>query len=219
MELLHQLLQALWHQDFQVLSNPSLLWAVYGVLFLTLFLENGLLPASFLPGDSLLLLSGALIAKGALSLSLTLLVLISAAALGCWLSYLQGRWLGNTQTVKRWMSQLPEHYHERARRLFIRHGLFALLFSRFLAFVRTLLPTVAGLSGLNAFRFQIFNWLSAVVWVGCLVGLGYAISITPIFKRYENLMMQMLMILPIVLLIIGLVGALIVIVRKRYAKS
>lgn len=51
-------------------------------------LENGLLPASFLPGDSLLLLSGALIAKGVMGFAPTLLILTAAAGLGCWLSYI-----------------------------------------------------------------------------------------------------------------------------------
>lgn len=51
-------------------------------------MENGLLPASFLPGDSLLLLSGALIAKGVMGFAPTLLILTAAAGLGCWLSYI-----------------------------------------------------------------------------------------------------------------------------------
>lgn len=54
MELLTQLLQALWAQDFETLANPSMIGMLYFVLFVILFLENGLLPAAFLPGDSLL---------------------------------------------------------------------------------------------------------------------------------------------------------------------
>ena len=53
MELLTQLLQALWAQDFETLANPSMIGMLYFVLFVILFLENGLLPAAFLPGDSL----------------------------------------------------------------------------------------------------------------------------------------------------------------------
>ena len=62
MELLTQLLQALWAQDFETLANPSMIGMLYFVLFVILFLENGLLPAAFLPGDSLLVLGGVLIA-------------------------------------------------------------------------------------------------------------------------------------------------------------
>ena len=64
MELLTQLLNALWSQDYETLANPSMIGMLYFVLFMILFLENGLLPAAFLPGDSLLVLVGVLIAKG-----------------------------------------------------------------------------------------------------------------------------------------------------------
>lgn len=96
---------------------------LYFVLFVILFLENGLLPAAFLPGDSLLVLVGVLIAKGAMGYPQTLLLLTVAASLGCWVSYIQGRWLGNTRTVQNWLSHLPAHYHQRAHHLFHKHGL------------------------------------------------------------------------------------------------
>ena len=94
MELLTQLLQALWAQDFETLANPSMIGMLYFVLFVILFLENGLLPAAFLPGDSLLVLVGVLIAKGAMGYPQTILLLTVAASLGCWDSYIPGRWLG-----------------------------------------------------------------------------------------------------------------------------
>ena len=219
MALINELFHALWQQDFQFLVEQKLIWAIYVILFVVIFLENGLLPASFLPGDSLLLLAGTLIANETMHFVLTLIVLIVAAALGCWLSFLQGRWLGNTKVVQHWLDQLPEQYHQKAENLFLKHGLAALLIARFLAFVRTLLPTIAGLSGLSSGRFQFFNWLSAVMWVTCIVTLGYFVALTPIFKHYEKQAMEMLMILPVALLVIGLTGAIIVVVRKRMSKS
>ncbi|ABG15074.1 hypothetical protein CH58_1716 [Yersinia pestis Antiqua] len=179
MDVLREILHALWQQDFSKLADPNVIWVIYGILFTTLFLENGLLPASFLPGDSLLLLAGALIAKGVMGFLPTLIILTTAASLGCWLSYLQGRWLGDTSVVKRWLLQLPLQYRQRAHTLFVRHGLAALLVGRFLAFVRTLLPTLAGISGLNSIRFQLFNWLSGLLWVGSVVGLGFGFCPQP----------------------------------------
>ncbi|MBI6182807.1 DedA family protein [Serratia proteamaculans] len=219
MDVLREIVHALWQQDFIALADPSVIWVVYAVLFTTLFLENGLLPASFLPGDSLLLLSGALIAKGVMAFVPTLIILTVAASLGCWLSYLQGRWLGHTNLVKGWLLQLPAQYHQRAHNLFNRHGLMALVIGRFLGFVRTLLPIMAGISGLNSTRFQLFNWLSAVVWVGSVVGLGYAFSQIPLVKRYESQVMTGLMILPLLLLLVGLLGAMLVVWRKKRAAS
>ena len=81
MELLTQLLNALWSQDYETLANPSMIGMLYFVLFMILFLENGLLPAAFLPGDSLLVLVGVLIAKGAMGFPETLLLLTTAAKL------------------------------------------------------------------------------------------------------------------------------------------
>jgi len=215
MAVLTQILDALWQHDFSVLANPNVLWVVYAVLFTTLFLENGLLPASFLPGDSLLLLTGALVAKGVMSLIPTLIILVVASSLGCWLSYLQGRWLGHTKLVKGWLLHLPAQYHQRAHDLFDKHGLTALLVGRFLAFVRTLLPTIAGISGLDNARFQLFNWLSAVLWVGVIVGMGYAICQIPLVQRHEDKVMAGLMILPALLLVTGLIGALLVVWKNR----
>ncbi len=199
MVVIQEIVAALWQHDFAALANPHVVGVVYLVMFATLFLENGLLPASFLPGDSLLLLAGALIAKGVMDFVPTIAILTAAASLGCWLSYVQGRWLGNTQTVKGWLAHLPHKYHQRATCMFDRHGLLALLAGRFLAFVRTLLPTMAGISGLPNRRFQFFNWLSALLWVCVVTGLGYALSMIPFVKRHEDQVMTCLMILPIAL--------------------
>lgn len=215
MDIIKALLQALWQQDFATLADPSLVWAIYGILFIILFLENGLLPAAFLPGDSLLVLVGVLIAQGAMNFTLTLLILTSAASLGCWVSYIQGKWLGNSPTVQNWLSHLPAQYHQRAHSLFHRHGLSALLVGRFIAFVRTLLPTIAGLSGLNNARFQFFNWVSALLWVLILTVAGFALGKTPFFRRYQDQLMFCLMLLPLVLLIFGLLGSLFLLWRKK----
>ncbi|WP_147199856.1 DedA family protein [Pantoea sp. MBD-2R] len=215
MAVLHDIVQALWHQDFAALANPDVIWIIYGIMFITLLLENGLLPAAFLPGDSLLLLAGAMIAKGVMGFIPTVLILTLAASLGCWMSYLQGRWLGNTRVVKSWLMHLPAQYHQRAWNLFHRHGLLALLAGRFLAFVRTLLPTMAGISGLKNGRFQFFNWLSGLLWVGILVSLGYAISQVPFIKRHEDQVMTILMLLPLVLLCAGLVGSITLVLKRK----
>ena len=216
MVVIQEIVAALWQHDFVALANPHVVGVVYLVMFATLFLENGLLPASFLPGDSLLLLAGALIAKGVMDFVPTVAILTAAASLGCWLSYIQGRWLGNTRIVQNWLSHLPSHYHQRAHHLFHKHGLSALLIGRFIAFVRTLLPTIAGLSGLSSTRFQFFNWMSGLLWVLILTSLGYLLGKTPVFLKYEDQLMSCLMLLPVALLVFGLIGSLIVLWKKKY---
>lgn len=216
MELLIKLLHALWQQNFDTLANPAVVGTLYVILFVVLFLENGLLPAAFLPGDSLLVLVGALIAKGVMLYLPTIILLTVAASLGCWLSYAQGRWLGNTRLVQKWMSQLPAHYHQRAHNLFHKHGLSALLIGRFIAFIRTLLPIIAGISGLNNVRFHLFNWISGLLWVAILITAGYLLGNSPLFTKYENEFMSSLILLPVILLIFGLGGSLVVLWKKKY---
>ncbi len=100
MDIIKELLHALWQQDFDTLANSSLVWwTLYALLFMIVFLENGLPPAAFLPGDSLLILVGVLIAKGTMNFPLTILILTITASLGCLVSYIQGKWLGNTRAV------------------------------------------------------------------------------------------------------------------------
>lgn len=210
MQVLNEIVMAIWHHDFTKLINPDILWIIYAVLFTIIVLENGILPAAFLPGDTLLILSGALIAKGVLSFIPTIIILTVAASLGCWLGFLQGRWLSDTNIIKQWLKQIPQEYYDRANRLFNNQGLYALLIGRFLVFVRTLLPVLAELSTLNHRRFQLFNWLSGLLWIGIIVSLGYSINQIPFIKRHENIVMNILIFLPILLLISEFIGSLVV---------
>ena len=186
MAVIQDIIAALWQNDFAALADPHVIGGVYFVMFATLFLENGLLPASFLPGDSLLLLAGALIGKGVMDFTPTMVILTSAASLGCWLSYLQGRWLGNTRVVKGWLAQLPHKYLRRATCLFHRPALLARLAGRFLAFVRPLLPALAGISGWSIRRFQFFNWLSGLLWVGGGTTVCSALNMIPVGEHHED---------------------------------
>ncbi|CAK9883993.1 MAG: Inner membrane protein YghB [Candidatus Erwinia impunctatus] len=217
MNALHSIMHAMWNHDFSVLAQGEVIWVVYAIMFGTLLLENGLLPAAFLPGDSLILLAGAMVAKGVMGYLPALILLTCAASLGCWLSYLQGRWLGNRSWFKSWLLRIPQAYQQRAWSLFHRHGLAALLFGRFLAFVRTILPTMAGISGLSTSRFQLFNWLSGLLWVGILLTAGYGMSQIPFIRAHEDQVMLLLMIIPVVLMVVGLVSSITLIMKHKKA--
>ncbi|CUX96258.1 Inner membrane protein YqjA [Candidatus Gullanella endobia] len=215
MGILKELLYALWQQDFETLSNPNLVLTIYFLACTILFLENSLLLAAFLPGDSLLILLGVLISKGTLSFVAVLFLLTISASLGSWIGYLYGKWLGSNRVVKNWLSHLPEHYHQRAYRMFHHHGLSALIIGRFFVFIRTLLPAIIGLSGLSSSRFQFFNCISAFLWIFILTLIGFFLGKIPIFKRYEEKLMLCLMLLPLVLLTLGLISSFIFIFRRK----
>lgn len=209
------ILNALLNHDLATLSQPGMIWGIYSILFTVIFLESALLPAAFLPGDSLLILAGALAAKGILPFYPTMGLLVVAAGSGYWLNYLQGRWLGHTKRVEKWLAQVPEYYHQRAHELSEQYGSWALLVGRFLGFVRTLLPLLAGLSGLRQGRFQTFSWLGAMLWVYVLMAAGGALTEVSFFRQNEAMGMTLLLILPLVLLIAGIAGSIIVICRRK----
>ncbi|MDF7671199.1 DedA family protein [Orbaceae bacterium ESL0721] len=218
MDTIITLYHAFLNMNIETLSDPKILWILYGMLFVILVLECGILPAAFLPGDSLLFLTGVFISMDIFHFGLINLVLIAGAACGTWLGYLQGRWLGNTKMVKNWMAHLPEKYHHRAEILFHKYGLFALFIGRFIPFVRTLMPIMAGLSGLKSKYFHIYNWLSATLWIFLIVTLGYLFGLSPLFKMYQKQMMTFLMLIPLFFLIIGLIASIWVMVQRAVKK-
>lgn len=173
MNILKELIHVVWQNNLVLFPNVRLVLAIYSLAFLILFLENAIIPAVFLPGDSLLVILGVLIAKGILNFTVTLGILTIAVSLGSWISYLQGKFLENNKIFKRWLSLLPNKFYQRANYIMNRYGLSALFIGRFIAFVRTVLPIIAGISGLSSFRFQLFNWISSFLWVFIFIVLGF----------------------------------------------
>lgn len=219
METILTLYHAFLDMNVTTLSDPNVLWILYAMLFIIILLENGILPAAFLPGDSLLFLTGVLISKDVFHFGLINVLLIMGAALGTWMGYLQGLWLGNTKIVQNWMAHLPEKYHHKAEVLFHKYGLQALFIGRFIAFVRTVMPIMAGLSGLHSKRFHIYNWISAVLWIFIIIGLGYLFGLSPIFKAYEKQIMSLLMFIPVLLLVLGVIFSVALAVQRRFSKN
>ncbi|MCT6866868.1 DedA family protein [Gilliamella apicola] len=219
METIINLYHAFINLDIAILSNPNVLWTLYGMLFVVILLENGVLPAAFLPGDSLLFLTGVLISRDVFHFGLINVILISGAALGTWLGYIQGLWLGNTKLVKGWMEHVPEKYHKKSEVLFHKYGLQALFIGRFIAFVRTLLPMMAGISGLHSRKFHIYNWISATLWIFLIVTLGYLFGLSPFFDKYEKQIMSLLMLIPAFLLVLGLIFSLWLAFKRWLAKK
>lgn len=185
-------------------------------MFVMLFLENGLLFVLFLLGDSLLILVGVLIVQGVMDFLFTIAILIVVVSLGCWLSYIQGCWLGNIKTVKGWLVQFFVKYYQCVICMFDCYGLLVLLVGCFFVFVCMLLLIMVGIFGLLNCCFQFFNWLSGLLWVSVVISFGYVLSMILFVKCYEDQVMMFLMILLIVLLIVGLLGMLFVVIKKKY---
>jgi len=158
---------------------------IYLVLFLIIFGETGLVVLPFLPGDSLLFIAGAFGANGLINPFWLAVLLILAAILGNTVNYTIGRLLGS--------KVFSTHYRFLDRKALLatqafyeKHGGKTIVLSRFLPIFRTFAPFVAGVGNMNAARFQCFNMVGALLWVGGLITLGYFFGNVPIIKEHLN---------------------------------
>jgi len=150
------------------------LW-VYGVIFAIIFVETGVVIAPFLPGDSLIFASGALVAltEGSLSIGIVALLLPLAAILGDTTNYLIGHFFGS-RILNRLEGRLIKSEHLAATTAFYeRHGGKTIVLARFVPFMRTLAPFVAGIGRMEYRRFAIFNVIGGLLWTWLFLFLGY----------------------------------------------
>jgi membrane-associated protein len=156
---------------------------VYALLFAIVFCETGLVVTPFLPGDSLLFVTGALAAAGGMDIAVVLTVLVSAALCGDNVNYWIGRWIGPRvfhYKESRWFN--PQHL-ERAHAFYERHGGKTIVIARFVPIVRTYVPFVAGVGAMPYLRFLSFSVVGALVWVISLCTLGYFFGNLPVVKN------------------------------------
>ena len=147
----------------------------YAGLFAIVFAETGLLIGFFLPGDTLLISAGLLIQQDKVNLELWILIplLIAAAVIGDAVGYQVGKHTG-PRLFKREDGRLFRRDHLlRAERFYEKHGGKTIVVARFLAFIRTFAPTVAGAAQMPYPRFAMFNIVGAAAWVPAMTLLGY----------------------------------------------
>lgn len=152
---------------------------VYALLFLIVFIETGVVVMPFLPGDSLLFVAGALSGAGLMSYPLACAILLVAAVAGDQCNYAIGRRVGPRvfqweQT--RWFNRRA---FDRAHAFYERHGGITVVLARFMPFVRTFVPFVAGVAQMDRKRFSLFNVAGALVWVQGLVTAGHLFGNLP----------------------------------------
>jgi membrane-associated protein len=171
---------------------------LYGILFLIVFAETGLVFTPFLPGDSLLFATGALAATtGAngqplLRIEVVSVLLFVAAVLGDAVNYAVGRYVGprifkSDDRSSFWHRVLNRDHLERAHAFFERYGGKAVVLGRFVPIVRTFVPFVAGAGAMTYTTFAFYNVVGAIAWVGICVGFGYAFGNVPIVKNNFSL--------------------------------
>ncbi|MGA7750928.1 MAG: DedA family protein [Gallionella sp.] len=156
---------------------------VYGILFLIIFAETGLVVTPFLPGDTLLFVAGTLCGMEALQLQWLIPLLILAAFSGDNTNYWIGRTLG-LRLFERASGRFIKREHlDKTRVFYEKHGGKTIIFARFLPIIRTFAPFVAGV-GLMRYRlFVLFSGLGSMAWIVSLTMAGYLFGNIPVVKN------------------------------------
>ncbi|MGL4601141.1 MAG: DedA family protein [Plesiomonas sp.] len=189
MALLSSLIDFILHIDVHLtmLVAQYGLW-IYGILFLIIFCETGLVVTPFLPGDSLLFVAGTLAATGQMDAHLLVVLLIIAAIAGDALNYSIGRLFGERLFSNPHSRLFKRQHLERTQQFYARHGGKTIIFARFVPIVRTFAPFVAGMGRMHYRHFVLFNVIGGIVWVTGFVYAGYYFGNIPVVKKNLELL-------------------------------
>jgi membrane-associated protein len=146
---------------------------LYGVLFLVIFAETGLVVFPFLPGDSILFISGTVVAVAGLNIHVLVAVLVAAAILGDSVNYAVGHYLGPRvfhEPDSRWFKR---EYLLRTQAFYDKYGGITIIIGRFVPIIRTFAPFLAGVAGMTYPRFLSYNVVGGFAWITSLVYAGY----------------------------------------------
>ena len=176
---------------------------VYGLLFLIVFVETGLVVMPFLPGDSLLFVVGAMAARGSLDLYTVMGLLFVAAVAGDQLNYSIGRYVG--PKVFQWDNSrwFNRNAFDKAHAFYERYGGITIVLARFMPFARTFAPFVAGVAHMDRRVFTLYNVLGALLWVGGVTLAGYWFGNLPWVKANLEFIIWGLILIPGLIAIAG----------------
>ncbi|KAB2896300.1 MAG: DedA family protein [Burkholderiaceae bacterium] len=176
---------------------------VYALLFLIVFVETGLVVMPFLPGDSLLFIVGALCGAGLMNFPLACAVLLVAAVLGDQCNYTIGRYFGPKVFQwedSRWFNRKA---FDQAHAFYERYGGITIVLARFMPFIRTFAPFVAGVAAMGRAKFTAFNVGGALLWVLGIVTAGYFFGNLPWVRLHLDKIIWALILVPGLIAIFG----------------
>lgn len=172
---------------------------VYGILFLILFCETGLVVTPFLPGDSLLFVAGALAALPTNDLNVHTMValMIGAAILGDAVNYTIGRLFGEKLFSNPNSKIFRRSYLDKTHQFYEKHGGKTIILARFVPIVRTFAPFIAGMGHMSYRHFAAYNVIGALVWVLLFTYAGYLFGDLPIVQENLKLLIVAIIIVSI----------------------
>jgi len=169
---------------------------VYALLFLIIFTETGVVVFPFLPGDSLLFIVGTLCGVGLMNLPLSMALLVAAAVLGNQTNYTIGRRIG--PRVFQWedSSLFNRRAFAQAHAFYERYGGITIVLARFMPFVRTFAPFVAGVAQMTRRKFTFYDVTGGTLWVCGLIGAGALFGNIPFVKQHLDKIIWGLILVP-----------------------
>ncbi len=169
---------------------------IYALLFAIIFVETGVVIMPFLPGDSLLFVAGAVASLGGMSLPILMILLSIAAIAGDAVNYSVGRRVGLkvfSWEDSRWFNKKA---FDKTHAFYEKHGPITIVVGRFMPFIRTFTPFVAGVAQMTYPRFAIYNVIGGILWVCSLTTIGFLVGNHPWVKSHFSLMALALIIVP-----------------------
>ena len=197
MEFAAYLIDFVLHVDLHLTQFVQAYGAwVYALLFLIIFVETGVVVMPFLPGDSLLFVVGALCGLGLMSLPLSIGLLTAAAILGNQSNYTVGRHLGPRVfkwEQSRWFNKAA---FDKTHAFYEQYGGVTLVAARFMPFLRTFAPFVAGVAQMTRSKFTFFDVTGGALWVGSLTVAGYLFGNVPWVKMHLSQIIWAMILIP-----------------------
>jgi len=184
----------------------------YGILFLIIFCETGLVVTPILPGDSLLFATGTFAALGSLDVGLIIILLSIAAIAGDTVNYWIGYLVGPKVFAKEKSRFFNKEYLDRTHRFYQKYGGKTIIIARFIPIIRTFAPFVAGIGRMTYKRFIAYNVLGGIGWIVTFVLGGYFFGNIPLVKNNFALII-------LAIIIISVLPAIIEFVRQRHQPS
>src|SRR5262245_44387784 len=181
----------------------------YGILFLIIFCETGLVVTPFLPGDSLLFAIGAL---GVLDLRIMAIVLTAAAIAGDTVNYWIGAYIGPKAFHYEKSRFFKKEYLDRTHEFYEKYGGKTIIFARFMPIIRTFAPFVAGIGRMSYVRFLTYNVVGGIAWIVSFLLAGYFFGNIPVVKRNFTLVI-------FAIIIISFLPSVIEVIRHRKVKK
>lgn len=212
MTILQQFIDIILHLDIHLASLAAEygVW-LYGILFLVIFCETGLVVTPFLPGDSLLFAAGSLCAISELSVYVVVPLLIAAAVIGDSTNYWIGRGFGLRLFQNKNSKIFKQKYLDQTEQFYQKHGVKTVVLARFMPIIRTFAPFVAGIGRMNYQRFLSFSVLGSILWIGSFTFGGFFFGNIPFFKKNFTLVI-------VAIMVISLMPGIISYVQQKRAK-